>query len=430
MQKYYFKCNNCGYEDLNKFFLCPKCNEGSGEKINSIKKVNKLKNSSTITLNNIKDFNSEETEYYTIGTKEIDNCLGGGLAKNSLSIVFGPPGVGKSTLLLQILNSLAVNYNCTYITAEETAGQINKRYHRLKLNNNFKLAHLSSINNIKNATKDSNIIIIDSINTIYDDTVDNVMGGITQIKNNVFSLLEYSKKENKTIILIGQVTKDGSISGPRVLEHMVDMVLYFDYFGDNSNFRMLKNIKNRFGDNNNVSVYKMKPDGLEVITDYSNIFLNKNNITAGTAFSVFIEGGKPIFVEIQSLIVPTNSEKNLIQIVGYDLKRLFQITAILSKFSKINLFNKNIFVNLVNGIKINEPIIDLGVYASILSSDKNIIIKDTLFLGEIGLNGNILKHMNEEFIVKECSKYFKNIISYSTGYKNISDLNNFFEKNK
>lgn len=429
MQKYHFKCNNCDHRSENKFGFCPKCENGMGEKINSPIPQN-LSNkhlNSSIGIKSVSDYDNEDFTYYDTGIKEINDCLGGGLAINSLTLFSGPPGAGKSTLLLQLINNLAAKNSCAYITAEETGQQVNKRYHRLGLKNNFKLHHLSDINEIIQSTRNCNIIFIDSINTVYNqDFNKGVIGSVSQIKSNIFSLLEYVKNENKTIIVIGQITKDGEIAGPKMLEHMVDISLYFDYFGDGSNYRILKNIKNRFGDNNNIAILEMKEKGLNYIKDYSNIFLNKNNVTEGTAFSVFAEGSKPIFVEIQSLIVPTKSEKNLVQIVGYDLKRLYQLSAILFKYSKINMYGKNVFVNIANGLKINEPVIDLGVYMSIISSEKNKIFQDMLFIGEIGLNGNIIKHQNEEFIVKECQKYFKHVVSYTTGYKNIKDLDKLF----
>lgn len=428
MQKYHFKCseNSCNYKSNDKFSICPECQNGFSIKVNStLSTIYTNKNKSYIRT--VNDYDTEKTQYFDTQIKEINDCLGGGVAINSLTLFSGPPGAGKSTLLLQLINNLAENYKCAYITAEETGGQVNKRYHRLGLKNIFNLEHISNVEEIISSTQDSEIIIIDSINTVYNNNFDKgIIGGVSQVKSNIFSFLEYTKKHNKTIILVGQVTKDGEIAGPKMLEHMVDISLYFDYFGDGSNYRILKNLKNRFGDNSNIAVLEMKENGLNAISDYSNIFLNKNNITEGTTFSVYAEGSKPIFVEIQSLLVPTKSEKPLTQIVGYDLKRLYQLSAILSKYNKINVYGNNLFVNMANGLKVNDPCVDLGVYMSIISNEKKVIFRDKLFLGEIGLNGNIIKQHNEEFILKECKKYFSEVICYSTGYKSIKDLEKLY----
>lgn len=427
-QNYYFKCNNCDYTSDNKFFICPKCSEGTGEKIDIKKKLPFEKKLEKKDMKNILDYDDTNLdEFYDTNFKEINECLGGGIAKSSLILLSGAPGVGKSTLLLEIIDNLSKHNKCAYITAEETALQVKKRYKRLNLKNNFKLEHLTKLNTIKEKTLDQDIIFIDSINTIYNEEDTGVLGGTSQVKSIIFSLLDYSKEYNKTIVLIAQIVKDGSISGPKTLEHMVDVVLYFDNFGENGNFRILKNIKNRFANTDNIAILEMKENNLLPINDYSKIFLNKNDITEGTAYSVFFESSKPIFVEIQSLLVDTKSEKNIIQIVGYDLKRLYQLTAILQKYGHINVYGKNIFLSISNGLKINDTSIDLGIYAAVLSHEKKVKLEDTLFIGEIGLNGNIIKKPNEEFIVKECKKYFKKIICYTNGYKNLNDINKYFK---
>jgi len=427
-QKYYFECDNCGYTDINKFFICPECKSGTGKKK---EKPYNIKTYSEKEIKYINDIKNETLETISTDIKELDKVLGGkGIVKNSLNIISGFPGVGKSTLLLQLINNFSLKYKCAYITAEETEQQIYQRYKRLKLNNNFYIKHETNINYIKAITKNCDIIIIDSINTIYDDNLNNnfIAGSISQIKNNIFNLMEYAKKNNKTIIIVGQITKDGSIAGPKILEHMVDGVLFFDYFGNNRKYRILKTIKNRYGNINEIALFEMNEKGMIPVSDYSSIFLNKTEYKQGTVYSMYMEGNKPIFLEIQSLIVDSYSEKNIIQSVGYDLKRLNQMIAIITKekfnynSKKITIYNKNIFINITNGMIIKEPFIDLAIFASIISNETNIIIKDSIFIGEIGLNGTVIKHPNEEYIVKESKKYFKNVISYSTGYNNIKKV--------
>jgi len=424
-QKYYFKCTECDYTSMNKFFLCPSCGEGTGEKVISSQTISKP--TAKKDFKSIEDYKDDLVHYYSTENKKLDETLNGGIAKDSLTILAGPPGVGKSTLLLKIISNLSKKNKCCYITAEETGNQVYNRYKRMKLNNSFKLEHIDNINEIIENTKNEDIIIIDSINTIFDSEQDSMPGSISQIKNCVFKLLEYSKNHHKTIIIVGQVTKDGSMAGPRVLEHMVDTVLFFDYFSNSNQYRILKIIKNRFGSNENIALFIMNEKGLSILEDYSTIFINKSEKTIGTTYVPVMEGKFPIFIEIQSLITNNSSDNSIMQIVGYDAKRLFQLSAIINQYTDIKLYKNNVFVNISNGLKINQPTVDLSIYASILSSVYNKNIQDIVFIGEVGLNGTIKKHMNEDFLIKECKKYFKTVISYSTGFKTLSDVNKLFE---
>jgi len=439
-----YKCSDCSHTSKRFFALCPKCKEGFGEET-TVKDI-VLKGSSSnksntqplekSTLVSIKDIDLNQTKRINTNLKQLNNIFGGdekspGIALHSINLLSGEPGVGKSTLLLQLLENIQKNnYKSIYFSAEENEEQIKDRYERLNLKEDFIVKNENNILQILKDSEDFDFIIIDSINTMFIEGL-GVIGGISQIKEATMLLMNYAKQENKTIILVGQVSKNGDIAGPNTLKHMVDGVFFFEDFDDSKKYKILTSQKNRFGKVNESVILEMGELGLSEIVDPSLMFVDESEDTFGTALSLFLKGNRPIFIEIESLVNDTNSEKNIIQSVGIDQKKLFQLTAILSKYMNFSSFQKNIFTNVVGGfnlVKENNPHLDLSIIASILSSENQVNISKYLFIGEVSLSGKIRKSSRETELLKYCKDIGidKEIISNTTGYNHISDILKLF----
>ena len=437
-----YKCNNCEYENLTSFGLCPECKNGFGELIEKEKKVftskkekqiyNNKKHIKTRQIKNIKDLKENNTEErIKTGFKELDKVLGNGIMKNSLNLIYGQPGIGKSTLLLEVINNVSkTNLKCAYISGEETPLQIKKRYDRLGLKENFSIDDETNLLQIQEDFKNYDFLIIDSIQTLYLPEAGE-KGGISQIKACANSLVNFAKKSNKTIILIGQITKDFEMAGPKILEHMVDAVFEMKFYDSQEIYRYIKSNKNRFGNIGELSIFKMEENGMNEIENPSLLFIDNKISKKGAAYSILLDGNKPIFIEVQSLVVPSYNDKNYLQSLGINNKRLNQINAILLKYLNISTFaTSNIYSQIRGGLKIkeNDTHVDLAVAASIISSVGELSIQpDMLFIGELGLTGEILPAKNEKKLIEIGKKFgFKNIISNSTGYKNINNLYQIF----
>ena len=440
-----YVCNNCGYESNLKFILCPKCKQGFGQlkenennkKIFSSKKEKEIyKNKKKIkkerkifSIKELKEENQEER--INTGFKELNKVFGNGIMKNSLNLIYGQPGIGKSTLLLEVINNISKQgYKSVYISGEETPLQIKKRYDRLELLENFSIDDETNLLQVMEDFKEYDFLIIDSIQTLYLPDAGE-KGGISQIKACTNALMEFAKKENKTIILIGQVTKDNDMAGPKILEHMVDAVFEMKFYDNQELYRYIKSNKNRFGNVGEISIFKMDEKGMQEIENPSLLFIDNKIPKKGAAYSLLLDGNKPIFIEIQSLVVPAYNDKNYIQSLGINNKRLNQINAILLKYLNISAFaTSHIYTQIRGGLKIKETEThtDLAVAASIISSAGELNIEpDFLFIGELGLTGEILPAKNEKKLIDLGQKFgFTKIISNSTGYKNIKDLYQIF----
>lgn len=372
----------------------------------------------------IQSLNDNVTSYSrtSTGNGEFDRVLGGGVVEGSAILLGGDPGIGKSTLLLQVVVSLANNnVPCLYISGEESIDQIKLRASRLdKKNNTAMLASVTSLHEIKEAIKKCNpkFLVIDSIQTIFSDEVESAPGSVSQVRTCAFELIRIAKSSGISIIFVGHVTKEGTIAGPKVLEHMVDTVLYFE--GDRSyQFRIIRAVKNRFGAANEIGVFEMLSNGLREVSNPSEIFLpNKEaeNISGSTIFAA-IEGSRPMLLEIQSLVVPSFLATPRRAVVGWDQNRLAMLIAVLNARLGVNILDKEVYLNVAGGLKITEPAADLAVVASLMSAVSNIPIpRSYVFFGEVGLSGEVRQISQAESRLIEAEKLgFEKVIMPKIG---------------
>ena len=451
-QQYRYVCEDekCGNISNIELGICPKCkssllvkeeitNNSVVSKVvsNSSKKNQEqlkkeyIKRGSKQKLSDIKD--NEKEDRFKTSYEELNKVFGGengntGITKNSLTLISGMPGIGKSTLLLTIQDDMAsLGLKTAYISAEESSLQIKKRARRLKVKNDIVVENEHNLLQILTDYEDYDFLIIDSIQMMMIEGAGDP-GGIAQVKACVMALMHYSKTLNKTIIIVGQVTKDDKIAGPRVLEHMVDTVIEFDFYDDQKLYRYTRTIKNRFGQDGLIGIFSMGSTGLIEITNPSLLFINNREKKIGASISMIFESNKPIFVETQALIASTSAEKTITQSIGYDLKRIYQILAIIQIHLKESTYQKNIFIATTGRLKIKETHSDLSIAAALMSSIKEKPINDYVFLGEIGLTGEIIKAPNEEELIKQSKKYgFDKVICNTNNYTNISDIIKLFD---
>ncbi len=406
-----FICSNCHYQSLKWQGKCSNCGEWNSleEKLQVAKA--RPQNLAVVSPVNLADLAFEPKVRFPVGISEFDEVIGNGIVPGSLILLGGDPGIGKSTLALQI----AVNLQASvlYVSGEESANQIKMRGERISKNHDFPVLAETDLNSVIATieTMVPKLVIIDSIQTMYSETASGVAGGVSQVTFAVQTLMRLAKTLHIAIVLIGHVTKEGNLAGPKTLEHMVDTVLYLE--GERfANLRILRCVKNRFGTTNEVGVFEMSGSGLMEVKNPSELFLGEESIKAsGNVITSVMEGSRALLIEIQSLTSLSNFGYPKRTTTGYDSNRLQLITAILSKRANLNLSNQDIFVNVVGGIKIDEPAGDLAVALSIVSSVKDIVIADTVVVGELGLSGEVRFVSNLEKRVKEAEKLgFKKII--------------------
>ena len=361
------------------------------------------------------EVNGEGLKRLAIGVGELDRVLGGGIVPGSLVLLGGEPGIGKSTLVAQIAGRLAQKEAVVYVSGEESAEQIRSRLERLKIDL-ARLQFLSETNAEKIvATLEAvrpKLVIIDSIQTVYSSLAQGEAGGINQIRASAVKFLELAKKYNIAVILIGHITKDGALAGPKSLEHIVDTVLYLE-IENNREYRILRATKNRFGSVNEIGIFEMTGAGFKEIADAGAVFLETDDTAvAGSAISAIIEGTRPFLVEVQALVSKTVFGYPQRKTSGFDLNRLQVLTAVLTKRAKINLMNQDIILNLVGGLKLNDPALDLAACFAIASSLSNVAIsRQTLILGEVGLAGELRNISRLDERLKEATKLgFKKMI--------------------
>jgi DNA repair protein RadA/Sms len=398
-KKTLFECQACGFQTPRWLGKCTGCNQWdtiTELTTEQIKFVEETKTStrtpSTQKAISITEIKQENIQRFSSGSKELDLVLGGGIVPGSLTLIGGSPGIGKSTLLLKIAGNLAKQkISVLYVSGEESAGQIKLRADRL--NANEKEVYLLPEINLQTILKEIRskkygFIIIDSIQTLYSEETPSAPGSVTQVRTITFELMRMAKSLDIPIFIIGHITKDGSIAGPRVLEHMVDTVLYFE--GDpNSELRLLRGFKNRFGSTNEVGIFEMSKNGLLDAETMAGRFFNKEKLASGSALTVIMEGSRPIIIEVQALVSEAYGHPKRSS-TGFDNNRLNMLLALLEKKLDLPLGTYDVFVNISGGIKINEPSADLAIIAAILSSYRNReLSSETLFLGEVSLTGEI-----------------------------------------
>ncbi|AGA64308.1 DNA repair protein RadA [Liberibacter crescens BT-1] len=395
-----FICQNCGSIYSRWSGKCDACGEWNTiTEDSTIKDIHyhlnqKSKKGTPVSLIMLSDTIEEQPRIET-EICELDRVIGGGFVKGSVILVGGDPGIGKSTLLMQAAAALARNdYRVIYVSGEEAAGQIRLRAQRLGANDsNVALAVETNVENILATLSEGqrpDLVIIDSIQTLWSETAQSVPGTVMQVRTSVQVMIQYAKKNNVSIVLVGHVTKEGQIAGPRVIEHMVDAVLYFE--GNTQyNYRILRSIKNRFGATDEIGVFEMSDTGLKEIENPSQLFLSERNTKApGTAVFAGREGSRSLLVEIQSLVSPSSFSMPRRTTVGCDSSRLAMILAVLETHCKIKLSTYDVYLNVAGGYRISETAADLAVAAALLSSLFSLALPtDCIYLGEISLSGAV-----------------------------------------
>ena len=430
--KFVYVCNQCGYESSKWNGKCPSCNawnsfeeELRGDALKASSLSGSADLSDKITELAEIDFNSDIR--YDTGLEELNRVLGGGLVKGSIVLLGGEPGIGKSTILLQICQFLGDDHSILYVSGEESARQIKLRAERLSVDSqNLYILTANDAEAICDTINNSSpeIVIIDSIQTMYSEEAASAPGSVTQVRETTAKLMHISKGKGISVMIVGHVTKDGNIAGPRVLEHMVDTVLYFE--GDKTaSYRILRAVKNRFGGTNEIGVFEMGNEGLKEILNPSAYMLADRPVNvSGTAITCSIEGSRPILIEVQSLVSYTTFNIPRRQATGSDFNRIIIIIAVLEKRAGLQLSSYDAYINLTGGIKVTEPAIDAAVAVAIASSYRNVPVDaNTLVFGEIGLTGELRAVTEAKKRVQEAMKMgFKTCIVPRANFKEASTV--------
>lgn len=367
------------------------------------------------TVQVLADIKASELQRYSCGIEEFDRVLGGGLVPGSVVLIGGDPGIGKSTLLLQTLVALAENSKTLYVTGEESLEQVSMRAQRLNLItdkvNVLTETQIESILKIAQVEK-PNVMVIDSIQAVYTEAIQSAPGGVAQVRESAAQLVRYAKQTGTALFLVGHVTKEGALAGPRVLEHMVDTVLYFE--GDSgSRYRLVRAIKNRFGAINELGVFAMTQKGLREVTNPSAIFLSRHDeVVPGSVVMVTLEGSRPLLVEVQALVDESHLGNPRRVTTGLESNRLAMLLAVLNRHAGIMTHDQDVFANVVGGVRVTETGADLAVLLAIMSSLRSKVIPDDLIVfGEVGLAGEIRPVPNGQERLYEAAKHgFKQAI--------------------
>ncbi len=412
-KKTVFFCQNCGHEETKWLGQCPMCKEWNtfveekviASSVSASVKTDRDIEKKIVALSQV---NTDEQKRFQTSMKELDRVLGGGIVPGSLVLVGGDPGIGKSTLLLQVCQKLAKERQVLYISGEESLVQIKLRANRMgNFSDNMKLFCETNLGTIRDVIekKQPEFVVIDSIQTMYSEEVASAPGSVSQVRESTNVFMQLAKGLGITIFIVGHVTKEGTVAGPRVLEHMVDTVLYFE--GDrHASYRILRGVKNRFGSTNEIGVFEMRQNGLVEVENPSEYMLSgKPENASGSVVACSIEGTRPLLIEIQALVCDTNFGMPRRTATGTDYNRVNLLMAVLEKRIGLHLANCDAYVNIAGGIRMNEPAIDLGIVMAIVSSYKNRPIDERMIVfGEVGLSGEVRAVNMPEQRVAEAKK--------------------------
>jgi DNA repair protein RadA/Sms len=423
-----FVCQNCGAESAKWIGRCPSCKEWNTYHEEIIAPVSPRAYSFTADREKRKpelldSIEANEKNRHKTGLSELDRILGGGMVSGSLILLGGEPGVGKSTLALQLALALK-NTKILYVSGEESEEQISLRARRLK--NSNPQCYILSETELENILAHSEslkpgLIIIDSIQTISTGMLESSAGSVSQVRESAAQLLKYSKITGIPVFLIGHITKDGTLAGPKVLEHIVDVVLYFE--GDNNYvYRILRSVKNRFGSTSEIGIFEMTETGLKEVNNPSELFINQHDEPlSGISIAATVDGLRPFLIETQALVSSAVYGTPQRSSTGFDIRRLNMLLAVLEKRAGFRLATKDVFLNIAGGIKVNDPAIDLAIVSSILSSNLDIpISREICFAAETGLSGEIRPVSRIEQRIREASKMGFKKIYLSKFHKNVS----------
>ena len=425
-----YVCSQCGYASPKWLGRCPDCGTFNTMAEEAVAPVPTGKNKSPFRTGGarpvpLSQITYEKYERTSSGIPELDNVLGGGIVRGSLVLVGGDPGIGKSTLLTEISAHLAKDHKVLYLSAEESCSQVKLRCERLHLkSDNLFLLNETNIDNAEEAFLQAEYVVVDSIQAVYTEALNSSAGSVGQVRECASKLMRIAKSHGITFFIVGHVTKEGALAGPKVLEHIMDTVLYFE--GERTeNFKILRAVKNRFGSVQEVGVFEMTDEGIYGVTDYSSLFLSETRgIAAGAAVTPSETGNRCMTVEIQSLISKTAFGLPRRMALGIELNRLIVLVAVLEKRCGIPLGSQDVYLNAMGGIKLNEPSADLAVCAALASAaNMTPIDKYTAVFGEVGLTGEVRGVSYAEKRVNECAKMgFKRVILPAKNLKSCEKL--------
>lgn len=427
-----FFCQNCGYESSKWMGQCPACHEWNSFVEEPVIKSPHATGQSVRRVDrppvSIDEIKGDKEERFITDIEEFDRVLGGGIVPGSLTLVGGDPGIGKSTLLLQVCKQLSdTGREVLYISGEESLSQIKMRADRIgTFQKQFRLLTEINLDIIAQTVKKEkpDVVVIDSIQTMFNEQVNAAPGSVSQVRESTAVLLQLAKGENIAILIVGHVTKEGTVAGPRVLEHMVDTVLYFE--GDKQDiYRILRGVKNRFGSTNEIGVFEMEEGGLKEIKNPSEYMISgKPQGASGSVVTCCMEGTRPMLMEVQALVCDTNFQIPRRQATGCDFNRMNLLIAVIEKRIRIPLGHEDAYINFAGGMKITEPATDLAVVMALVSSYKNTPIDDKMIVfGEVGLSGEVRGVSMVKQRVLEAKKmgYTSCMVPY-TNYKQLADI--------